>query len=232
VALGNANGNIGGASSTNYDARYNNSIRYDSPSFNGLTIATHYAFIGENSSGTKAKGWDTKVDYNNGPLVAAIAYSRHIDFTQYDGSAWIGHLAYDFGVVKLEGQYQLMKYDGNNGSVGDGQARYWHAGVVIPLGPGWLTAQYHNRDKGVTTSATAITEVKEGGGKAYSMSYRYGFSKRTYVYGFGAQVKADQCAAIESIVPTYNAATQSCAARPAGSAGKATAFGFGVQHNF
>jgi len=232
AGFGNANNNIGGPNSTNYDARYNNSFRYDSPSFNGLTFATHFAFIGENSSGTKAKGWDTKIDYNNGPITAAIAYSRHIDFIQYDGSAWIGHLAYDFGVVKLEGQYHRMMYDGNNGSTGNATANYWHAGVVVPIGPGWLTAQYHDRNKGVTTSATAITSINGGGGKAYSATYKYGFSKRTFVYGFGAYVKADSCAAIESIVPTYNAATGTCAARPAGSADKATALGFGVQHNF
>ena len=84
----------------------------------------------------------------------------------------------------------------------------------------------------MTASATSVTEVVNGGGKAYSMSYKYGFSKRTFVYGFGARVKADQCAAIESAVPVYTAATGSCAARVAGSASTATAFGFGVQHNF
>ena len=230
--FGNANNNIGSQNSLNYDARYNNSIRYDSPNFSGLTVATHFGFLGENSSGYKAKGWDSKVDYNNGPITAAIGYSRHIDFASYDGNAWVGHVAYDLGVVKLEGQYQRLKYDGNNGAVGSANARYWHVGVIAPVGPGWLTAQYHNRNKGVTTSATAVTEIQNGGGKAYSMSYKYGFSKRTYVYGFGARVKADSCAAIESIVPIYTAATASCAARPAGSASTATAFGFGIQHNF
>ena len=232
AGAGNGNNNIGGPSSTNWDARYNNSIRYDSPNFNGLTVATHFGFIGENTTGTKAKGWDSKVDYNNGPITAAIGYARHIDFATYDGNAWIGHAAYDLGVVKFEGQYQRMKYDGNNGSVGSARARYWHLGVQAPVGPGTLSAQYHNRNKGVTTSATAVTEVAGGGGKAYSLSYVYGLSKRTSVFGFGARVKADQCAAIESTVPTYTAATGSCAARPAGSAETATAFGFGVRHNF
>ena len=232
AGFGNGNANIGGPSSLNYDARYNNSIRYDSPNFSGLTIATHFAFIGENTTGTKAKGWDTKVDYSNGPITAAIAYARHIDFINYDGNAWVAHAAYDFGPAKIEGQYQRMKYDGNNGSQGSAAARYYHAGVTVPLGPGTLSAQYHNRNKGVTTSATAVTEVNDGGGKAYSLSYIYYFSKRTQVYGFGARVKADGCAAIESIVPTYTAATGTCAARPAGSAETATAFGFGLRHNF
>jgi predicted porin len=213
---GNGSPNVPCSNSLNYDARYGNSVRYDSPSFSGLTIATHYAFLGENSVGNKCKGWDTKVDYNNGPITAAIAYSRHIDFPQYDGNAWVAHAAYDFGVAKIEGQYQRMKYDGNNGSNGSATANYWHAGVQVPIGPGTLSAQYHKRNKGVTTSATTVAEVTNGGGKAYSVSYMYGFSKRTYVYGWAARVNADNGARIEG--------------GPLG--GKATSLGFGVRHNF
>jgi len=47
--------------STNYDARYGSSIRYDSPNFSGLTFATQFAFLGENSTGFKCKGWDSAV---------------------------------------------------------------------------------------------------------------------------------------------------------------------------
>jgi predicted porin len=68
----------------------------------------------------------------------------------------------------------------------------------------------------VNVSATTIAEVDDGGGKHYSVSYKYGFSKRTYAYVFGAHVKAENGARIEG--------------GPLG--GKATALGFGLQHNF
>lgn len=202
--------------STNWDARYGESIRYDSPNFSGLTFATQFAFLGENATGFKCKGWDSAVIYNNGPIEAALTYARHIDFQQYDGNAWRAHAAYNFGFLKVLGAYERMSYDGNNGSVGEGKARYYSIGVTAPIGPGVLTGQYHNRDKGVTTSATAVTEIADGGGKAYSVSYKYGFSKRTYVFGFAARVKAESGARIEG--------------GPLG--GTATAVGFGVQHNF
>jgi predicted porin len=201
--------------STNYDARYGESIRYDSPNFSGLTFASQFAFLGENSTGFKCKGWDSAVIYKNGPIEAGIGYARHIDFQTYDGDSWVLHAGYDFGVAKLLGQVQTMKYEGNNGSTGDGKARYWNVGVQVPLGPGVLSAQYHNRNKGVNVGAT-IAEVDDGGGKAYSVSYKYGFSKRTYVYAWGAQVKAENGARIEG--------------GPLG--GRATSIGFGVQHNF
>jgi predicted porin len=201
--------------STNYDARYGESIRYDSPNFSGLTFATQFAFLGENSTGFKCKGWDSAVIYKNGPIEAGVGYARHIDFQQYDGDSWVLHAGYDFGVAKLLGQYETMKYEGNNGSTGDGKARYWNVGVQVPLGPGVISAQYHNRNRGVNVGAT-IAEVSNGGGRAYSASYKYGFSKRTYVYGWAAQVRADDGARIEG--------------GPLG--GRATSVGFGVQHNF
>jgi len=215
VSVSNPSGQACNAS-TNYDARYGESIRYDSPNFSGLTFATQFAFLGENSIGFKCKGWDSALIYNSGPIEAAIGYARHIDFQQYDGYAWRVHGAYNFGFLKLLGAYEKMQYDGNNGSNGNANARYYSIGAVVPIGPGWLTGQYHNRNKGITTSATAITEVSNGGGKHFSASYKYGFSKRTFVYGWGARVAADDGATIEG--------------GPRG--GTATAFGFGVQHNF
>ncbi len=215
VATSNTSGNSCNAA-TNWDARYGESIRYDSPSFSGLVFATQFAFLGENSTGFKCKGWDSKVDYNNGPIEAAIAYARHIDFQQYDGAAWIAHAAYNFGVAKIQGAYQRMHYDGNNGSVGQATARYYNVGVVVPIGPGVLTGQYGNRNKGVTTSATAVTEFQDGGGKQYTASYKYNFSKRTAVYTWAARVDAGSDATIEG--------------GPKG--GKATALGFGIVHNF
>jgi predicted porin len=215
VAVSNTSGNACN-NSTNYDARYGSSIRYDSPNFSGLTFATHFAFLGENSTGFKCKGWDSAVQYNNGPIELGVAYARHIDFQNYDGDAWVAHAGYNFGIATLQGQIQRMKYEGNNGSVGDGKARYWNVGVIFPLGPGRLALQYHNRDKGVNVTATTISEVENGGGKHYSVSYKYGFSKRTYAYAWAAQVKAEDGARIEG--------------GPLG--GKATSLGFGLQHNF
>lgn len=216
VTGSSASSGVGCQNSTNYDARYGASIRYDSPNFNGLVFETQFAFLGENTTGYKCKGWDSAVIYQNGPIEAAITYARHIDFQQYDGGAWRGHAAYNFGVVKVLGAYERMNYTGNNGSNGDATARYYSIGAQVPIGPGLISAQYHNRNKGVTTSATAVTELAQGGGKAYSLSYKYGFSKRTYVYTWAAVVKADNQASIEG--------------GPLG--GKANVVGFGIQHNF
>jgi predicted porin len=215
VSVSNPSGNACNAS-TNFDARYGNSIRYDSPNFSGVTLATHFAFLGENSTGFKCKGWDSKVQYMNGPIEAAIGYARHIDFQQYEGNAWRAHAGYDFGMAKVLGAYERWNLDGNNGSVGDANARAYTFGVQVPIGPGFLNAQYTNRNKGITTSATTVAEVEDGGGKHYSVSYQHYLSKRTQVYTWAARVNADEGATIEG--------------GPKG--GKATSVGFGIRHNF
>ena len=201
--------------STAFDARYGNSVRYDSPNFSGLTFATQFAFLGENTAGFKCKGWDSMVKYLNGPIELGLGYARHIDFATYDGNAWRLHAGYDARVVKVLGAYERIHLDGNNGSVGKSNTRYYSIGIQAPIGPGTLSAQYGNRDNGATTSATAVTEVADGGAKQYSLSYKYGFSKRTYAYTWAARVKAESAASI------YGS-----------TGGKATSVGFGVQHNF
>ena len=156
--------------------------------------------------------------YKNGPIEAGLAYARHIDFQFYDGNAWRLHAGYDAGVVKVLGAYERMHYDGNNGTSGKANVRYYSIGVQVPIGPGFFTAQYGNRDKGATAAGTAVTEIDEGGGKQYSVSYKYGFSKRTYAFAYAAQLKAE------------NQARPLSVSAPLG--GKATGFGFGLQHNF
>ena len=204
--------------STAFDARYGSHVRYDSPNFSGLTFATSFAFLGENATGFKCKGWDSALIYRNGPIEAGLGYARHIDFQFYDGNAWRLHAGYNFGVAKILGAYERIHLDGNNGTSGEATTRYYVVGVQVPLGPGVLSGQYGNRNKGATAAGTAVTEVQNGGGKQYSVSYKYGFSKRTYVYTWAAQIKADSDAQVlDSRAPK---------------GGKVTAVGFGIQHNF
>jgi len=217
-----SNGAVGGAGlkcndSTAFDARYGNSIRYDSPNFSGLTFATQFAFLGENATGNKCKGWDSAVIYKNGPIEAGLAYARHIDMNTYDGNATRLHLGYDFGFLKLLGAYEIIKLDGNNGSSGKAKTRYYVVGAMLPLGPGVLTAQYGNRDKGATATAAVVSEFDNAGGKQYSVSYKYGFSKRTYAYTWAAQLKPE---------------SGGFAVSGAQAGRKATGIGFGLQHNF
>lgn len=109
------------------------------------------------------------VKYLNGPIELGLGYARHIDFATYDGNAWRLHAGYDARVVKVLGAYERIHLDGNNGSVGKSNTRYYSIGVQVPIGPGTLSAQYGNRDNGATATLTAVTEVANGGAKQYGV---------------------------------------------------------------
>jgi predicted porin len=116
------------------------------------------------------------------------------------------------------GAYERIHTDGNNGTTGEATTRYGVIGVQVPLGPGTLSAQYGDRNKGATAAGTAVAKSSRRRPARYSVSYKYGFSKRTYVYTWAAQIKADSDAQVlDSRAPK---------------GGRVTAVGFGIQHNF
>jgi len=186
--------------SSNFDARYPNSIDYKSPSFGGLTFRTHYSFIGENFAGDKCTGWDSAVEYYNGPAYAGFAYAVHNKFGtvetgpasfQHDGDGWRVSAGWNFGVVHLKGAYEQLEIEGRNGSTGKAKAKYWNFGGLVPLGNATLFAQYHDRDAGYSFSGNEIMTDKNKGGSMWSIGAKYNFSKRTQVYAAYSDLNAD-----------------------------------------
>ena len=77
---------------------------------------------------------------------------------------------YDFGVVKLYGQYQYIK---NTISTGDAKSNGGQLGVSIPVGPGSVLASY------AYTKTSGAADVKRN---TWAVGYDYAMSKRTDVY--------------------------------------------------
>lgn len=195
--------------STDIDARYPNSIYYASPVIaGGLQFKTHYSFISETNTGRKAKGWDSAVEYKNGPLYVGLAYAKHMDFTgpavtggtgnvNHDADAWRLSGGYKIGPADIRGAWEQIKYKADNGLSGSAKTRYFNIGAIIDAGPGMVVVQYHNRNKGIagTVNAagvvTGIVDVDNGGQKHYTLGYRYPLSKRTEAYTYVTQVKPE-----------------------------------------
>lgn len=115
-------------------ARWNNSIKYTSPTFSGFTGQAIYAF-GEstndfgNAASTSDNGkFGLGLNYNNGPLNVDAVYQTRMN-VQYTAPAagdgqgkdineWYVGAAYDFQVVKAFASYQNMK-DGNKFALGN-----------------------------------------------------------------------------------------------------------------
>jgi len=158
----------------------------------------------------KPRVWSVAGTYTAGPLAAGLGYERHTDAgahqagvtTGTDDHAWGFSIAYTFmGNLKVGFTYLDADYEMGGGT--DMSKRTWTLGGEWNIsGPHTIAAQYTNADDtkgtsttsiggngGITSPGTLVGGVftpRAGGtgGDAWSISYKYALSKRTWV-GFG-----------------------------------------------
>ena len=181
-----------------FDNRTGNSIRYDSPSYNGLTYSGQIAL--QDSSGNAVGGDNgdhttelrhayilgANVIYNNGPIQVGAAYAgtqkvRGPDLNDKDFTLTGG---YNFGPVRLAAVFEHTKYET---STGDLTRNMWGASATAPMGVGsWYLFYGHASDgKGSAADGTRVGGLAKGADTASNMwelSYTYPLSKRTQMY--------------------------------------------------
>lgn len=154
------------------DSGWSDSVMYTTPNFNGFTASALVA-AGEGAGGRNVAASGT---YVSGPLAAALVYQK----VQKDGATavddttvWQGNGSYDFGIVKLFGQYAKATNDTKKIDY-----KIYEAGIAVPIGLGKLLAQYGQ----ISPSAGA-------GRKTWTVGYDYFLSKRTDVYAMAMSDK-------------------------------------------
>jgi len=174
--------------------RASNSIRYDSPSMSGFSVAAMYA-VGDTSAATDGihaggtadsstgaagvpmnLGRDAgfNVKYGNGPLALGLGYDKLYLVapiaTFYDAQkTWNFTGSYDFKVVAVQAGYQESKIDNN---VADNSV--WNVGATVPVfGADSVKLQYSDRHDKLTDNADS---------KLTSVGYVHPMSKRTTLY--------------------------------------------------
>lgn len=162
------------------DTGWSNSLLYSSPSAGGFSFNLQGA-LGEGSASAVGHSVGANVLYFGGPFSATVAYQRvkHglSGFTpaivstgfKYQDAATVG-VAYDAKVVKVFGQYALVKTE----AATDTETNYFGLGVSVPVGAGKVLAQY-----GAATAEFPTADVKN---KTLTLGYDYWLSKATDVY--------------------------------------------------
>lgn len=146
-----------------YASRFNNQIRYDSPSFGGFYGGVSYAF--EQNAGVGDKLTAVQVGYKAGPMQAVLGHQNEktkSKFTALSGS-------YDFGVASLSAGYNQR-----SGTVSDDNE--YTFGVNVPMGAVNLSAGYAASE---TKSSAGATTAKASG---FGFGATYSLSKRTRLY--------------------------------------------------
>lgn len=162
--------------------RKDNMLSYSSPNFSGFTANVSYAFDEKQVAGTKQGRYvGGNVGYDNGPLSVTAAYGTAktaVAGLQADRDEYSIGASYNFGVAKVAGLAQQIKYKPELGS--SAKFNNYLLGVSAPVGGvGEVKLQY------------ALYDQKAADTKAHQLSlgYVHNLSKRTAVYGTVAYLK-------------------------------------------
>lgn len=177
--------------------RMDNTIKYTSPTWSGLTADIGYGFGEQPGDNSRRRQYGASVGYANGPLTVKAAY-HHIDGdvpeanfpTIVPGAVagvplnetahfWLIGGKWDFGIAAVHLAYDETKAERT--IVAD--SRDWLIGASAPLGPGTILFSYiHKSDR---------TNLN-GDAKQYAIGYTYPLSKRTNLYTSYAQISNER----------------------------------------
>lgn len=173
-----------GSVARGYQVRFDNMVKYRSPSMGGFSVDAGY-WTGTENTATSGdarraqRGYGVAGLYANGPLSASVVTQTfHSNATGGRATTHGIGGAYDLGVAKL---YALYTQDRERGSQGSGKARSYSLGAEIPVSAaGTVAVSYGVRDE----SGEANTEDAAGA----SVYYMHNLSKRTTLYTAYSQI--------------------------------------------
>jgi predicted porin len=248
-----------GKGSGGFDARTGNNLRYDSPNFSGFTTAWQYSTrdssgvadatdAGDNGNHTSelrhANVTGGNLIYNNGPLVAGIAFERNnkVRGPDLNDTDFTIAGAYDFGTImqgfglRLAAVYEKTKYET---PTGDLKRDFWGVSGVIPVGGGKVYLFYGRAGEGKGGAADGTTVgglVKGPDTKSdqWELSYSYSLSPRTLLYTGYTRLNNACNAKYSFNINAYTINTNHSVSSPDGSPcnGKPGGLVFGIVHFF
>lgn len=180
-----------------YETRFDNMVKYRSPSFAGLEFDLGY-WLGEKSgNGDELKegnGHGITALYKNGALAASLT-TQSVYRNDSGGRVRTsgGALAYDFGFVK---PYLAYTQDRESGTVGSGKARTWDVGAEIRVSTvDTVALTYAKRDE--------RNDARAEDAQGWSAYYMHDLSKRTTLYAAYSQLrnKGDANYALGNLTP-------------------------------
>ena len=192
-----------------YNPRINNSIKFQSNNYSGLSFSAIYG-MGENKTATASASSTFGIGamYANGPITVGLVHQNE-GFTrsatngknELENTLLAG--AYDFGVAKLGGGYNEARVRANGNA--DPKSKEWFIALSAPFGATTLKAQYARSKQNFGSVSYENDSI--------GLDAVYDFSKRTSAY------------------VGYNATTFDQAG-PTGGDLKNRRFGVGLRHKF
>jgi predicted porin len=181
----------------NGQGRAEDTIRYDSPNWNGLQVGATYTLQTETQRDNDSDSpFGVGVQYKNGPFLVFADYITNDNGG--DDDAYKAGGKWTFGNYSLYGQYEVdgglishlngtqgLSSSGNTRNKGDG-ADVWEIGGTAKFGNNMIVAAYGSGDD---TSGNGLN--LDAGYDVFEIVGVHSFSKRTSVYGGYANVSFD-----------------------------------------
>jgi predicted porin len=183
----------------------------------------------------------------NGPIDVALAYGESTVADDFFGGlttkldTWNLGGSYDFGVVKLYGEYSdsKLKTDRANPSLvglfglSDPAAKGWLLGATVPVGPGLIRASYSAVDYKQTNNVNQVFGLPDPKADKFALGYVHNLSKRTALYATVAWINNKDGAALTTngtfyALPAGTPVTAANTLTPKSSTG----YDFGIRHAF
>lgn len=219
-ALDFVQANMGTAFSAANTVRYDNTVMYQTPVWNGLQAGAGYSFSFDTvnqptgfQTNANSRAVTTGVMYTGGPLIVALTYDEQIlTPSQPKPKQAIIGASYDFEVVKLGLAYGRGKdgtligqgFDLSGGATNGGagtangggtNGMFTLSGLKINSYMAGLTAPIGGRSSVFGSWQRANPNKGLDNLNIYSLGYTYELSKRTNLYAFGTY--ADGAAFVE-----------------------------------
>ncbi|KWT97364.1 MULTISPECIES: porin [unclassified Variovorax] len=177
--------------------------------------------------------------YANGPLDVAASYGQSTigdDFFEGLTSSVktfnVG-ASYDFGVVKLFGEYSKAKNEIDNEAIfftptADIDLKGYLLGVTVPVGPGLIRASYSAVKYDLNVPATLFGTFDDPKANKFAIGYVHNLSKRTALYATVARIRNKNGAGLTVGGPSFVTSFGGSAFQPKTSTG----YDFGIRHAF
>jgi predicted porin len=173
--------------------RANNSVRYDTPSWNGLKLGATYTLTPDSNAVTHDDGYGAGISYENGGILVFADYLTNN--TSGDDEAYKAGAKYTLNNFSVFGQYEWDKgliTDRSTGTLGqtnsgDG-ADVWFAGATYTMGNNMIYGAYGMGSDGTTTDNTVLVppalnqEVDTPEYTVWEIVGVHNLSKRTLAY--------------------------------------------------
>ncbi len=177
--------------------------------------------------------------YANGPLDVAASYGQSTigdDF--FDGittkvKTFNLGASYDFGVVKLFGEYSKAKNEVDNEAIfftptTDIDLKGYLIGATVPVGPGLIRVAYSAVKYDLNVPATLFGTIDDPKANKFAIGYVHNLSKRTALYATVARIRNKNGAGLTVGGPSFVTSFGGSAFQPKTSTG----YDFGIRHAF